>query len=88
MKNIFANWRTSYIGIGMIVAGVTHLCFHVFKFKDADENMWKNDLMGIAGGFGLIYAGDAAASASKAEVTQVKDAVVTGNTEQLKKPNG
>lgn len=68
----------------MMIGAVVHLVFHVVD-GTADESTWKNDLIGVVAGIGLLAAGDAAVSSSKKEVADVKAAVLTGNTSILAK---
>jgi threonine/homoserine/homoserine lactone efflux protein len=74
--SLIKNWRTTSAGLTMIIGAVTHLVFAV-RAKTADENTWTTSLLAVAGGCGLIFAGDGAASATKDEV-----AAVSAKTEQ------
>jgi hypothetical protein len=86
IKNLLTNWKTTSAGLTMIIGAVVHLVFHVLD-GTADEATWKNDLIGVTAGIGLLCAGDAAASSSKKEVEDVKTAVISGDTSLLKKPD-
>lgn len=68
----------------MIIGAVLHLVFAV-RSGDADLTTWKNDCFAILAGVGLVWAGDAAVSATKQDVVAVKQAVVSGDTSMLTK---
>jgi len=82
LKNLLTNWKTTSAGLTMIIGATVHLIFHVLD-KTADEATWKNDLIGITAGIGLMAAGDSAVT--KKEVENVKQAVVTGDTSHITK---
>ena len=94
MKNLIANWKTTSAGLTMIIGAVVHLVFAV-KGHTGDENTWTTSLLAIAGGIGLMFAGDSTASAqdhadSKAAIEDLKSKVATsiqsGDTSILTKP--
>jgi hypothetical protein len=86
------NWRTTSAGLTMIIGATIHLIFAV-RAHTADENTWTTSLLAVAGGMGLIFAGDGATSATKeeagavnAKVDLVTSAIQTGDTSMLVKP--
>lgn len=62
MQNLLKNYKTTSAGLAIIIGSVVHLVFAV-KGHTGDENTWTTALVAIAGGIGLMFAGDAAASA-------------------------
>jgi len=84
MKNLLTNWKTTFAGISMIITAVTHLVFMV-NSGEADPAVWKNDLIAVAGGLGLIFAGDATQSQKQVDDAkeQVKTAIETQDTSHI-----
>jgi uncharacterized membrane protein (DUF106 family) len=75
----------------MIAGSIIHLVFKIIAHS-ADEPTWNITVIGIIGGFGLILAGDASASADakqletvQRQMAAVPEAIDTGDTGQLKK---
>jgi len=89
IKNLLTNWKTTSVGLGMIIGSVVHLIFAV-KEHNATEGVWTASLGTIVGGVGLLAAGDASKSQTKDEAAVVKSATVeaikTGNTDRLENP--
>ena len=71
----------------MIGASIIHLIFAITSGA-ADEATYKNTLVGVVGGIGLILAGDASQSAKQVEQakSEVKTAIESGDTSRLSKP--
>ena len=86
MKELLSNWQTTSTGLTLIIGSIVHLVFAV-SAGTATEGVWTASPTGILGGVGLILAGDARKSATKAEVQTVSDAVVTGDTSHLANPD-
>ncbi len=61
IKNLLINWKTTSVGITMIVGSVVHLIY-ALKAGTANENTWTGSCTGIIGGIGLLAAGDAGVS--------------------------
>lgn len=57
----FSSWRTTFLGISMILTGVGDLMVQVFSW-DFDAGRVGADVMGIGTGIGFILTRDAAAS--------------------------
>lgn len=66
IKNLVASWKTTSAGLVMIIGSIIHLIFAV-RSGTATEGVWTASLTAIVAGIGLILAGDAAASVSKAD---------------------
>lgn len=58
IKNLFANWKTSSIGVGMIVLGVVHFVYAIMH-RALTEVDCGATIMSILGGIGFLAAGDA-----------------------------
>lgn len=84
LQHILTNWKTTSAGIVAILGSVIHLIFSI-KAGSANENTWTIVITAVLTGVGLIFAGDAGASATKVETEAIKTAVVTGDTSILKK---
>ena len=61
MKHIFANWKTTSLGITTIGGAAIHLAFQI-RNHTADENAYTFALGALVLGVGLLFAGDASAS--------------------------
>ena len=90
LKNLLTNWKTTSAGLTMIIGATVHLVFAI-KSHAADENTWTTSLLAIAGGCGLIFAGDGSSSASNHsdtlnELANIKQAITSGDTSVLNKP--
>ena len=57
IANLAANWKTTSAGLTLIIGAITHLAFAV-AHGTADESTWKNDLIGMMAGVGLLLAAD------------------------------
>jgi hypothetical protein len=96
MKNLLQNWKTTAAGLTIIIGSVVHLVFAV-RLGHADENTWTVSLTSILAGLGLMFAGDASASAqshteSQAQIAElqlrsniVPNAIESGDTSVLRK---
>jgi hypothetical protein len=79
IKRLFLNWKTTSIGVGMIIGAAAHLINAVIN-KDADLATWKNDLLLIGGGISAIVAADAANTAKALAALQMQ---VNKNTDEV-----
>jgi len=96
MNNLLKNWKTTSAGLTMIIGSVVHLVFSVRAGK-ADETTWTVSLTAIVAGLGLMFAGDASASAQSHQESQkqiselqlrsniVPNAIDSGDTSQLRR---
>ncbi len=83
MQNLLKNWKTTSAGLALIIGNVVHLVFSV-KSHTGDENTWTVGLIAIITGVGLIFAGDASASAPVTTPPPADtSASVTGNATKL-----
>lgn len=65
VKRVFANWKTTSLGISAIAGSVIHIIFCILHHT-ADETAWNMAVGGIIVGLGLIFAGDASHSEKNA----------------------
>lgn len=88
IKNLLTNWKTTSVGLGMIIGSIIHLVFAVMGHT-ATEGVWTASVSAIIGGIGLLAAGDASKSQTKDDAQKAQqatvEAVTTGNTDTLKK---
>jgi len=96
MNNLFKNWKTTSVGLGLITHGIVHLGF-CLKAGTADELVWNLSIGELITGVGLLFAGDASASAqshveSQKQIAElqlrsniVPNAIDSGDTSQLRK---
>lgn len=91
IPNLIKNWKTTSAGVSAIAASIIHLVFCI-KSGTANETAWESAIMGALVGAGLLFAGDASASADakqqqalQAQMAVVPAAIDSGNTEVLKK---
>ena len=61
IKNLLLNWRTSSVGVGLIVTSIVGLAFAI-KHDVATELVWTTSIMGVFGGMAALAAGDASVS--------------------------
>lgn len=80
MNYITTHWKTTSAGLAIIITSVVHLIFAV-RAGSADETVWTTSLVGVLSGAGLILAGDASASATKADVASL---LTSSNTQDKK----
>ena len=60
IKQAMNNWKTTSLGILMGGGSIIHLAYSVYH-QTSNENTWQGCLIGVVGGIGLIFAGDAGA---------------------------
>lgn len=91
IQNLVKNYKTTSAGIAAISTSIIHLVFCI-KAGTATESVWEASIMGVFVGVGLLFAGDASASADakqqqalQAQMAAVPAAIDSGNTEVLKK---
>jgi hypothetical protein len=71
MKKLLNNWKTTAAGLTMIGSSVIHLAFQI-RAHEVNENAVTIAFLGVLGGCGFIFAGDASASQPKESPT-IKD---------------
>ncbi len=86
IQQLLTNWKTTSAGITMIVGSTVHLIFAV-RAHTADETTWTVSLTAILGGLGLLFAGDATASAKAANTNaQAIDQINQGGPDAAAQP--
>ena len=89
IKNLTYNWKTTSVGLGMILGSIIHLVFAVTGHT-ATEGVWTASASAIIGGIGLLAAGDASKSQTKDDAAKVQIqtavAIKTGDTSILTGP--
>jgi hypothetical protein len=98
LQNLLKNWKTTSIGIITIAGSIVHLAKSVHGDVDS-EGVWMTCITGVVTGFGLLFAGDASASAQshadstaaindlQFQVAATATAVKTGDTSVITKAN-
>lgn len=74
IKNLVTNWKTSSLGLTMIIGAVTHLAYK-YKSGGVTEGDLTAAITAMLTGVGLIIASDGDKSATKAEAGEIKQAV-------------
>jgi hypothetical protein len=65
IQKLFSHWKTSCVGVGMIVLGLVHLVYALMHHALTEVDCGAT-IMSILGGIGFISAGDAANSEKNA----------------------
>ena len=60
IKQLLANWKTTYVGIAMIIGGCVHLGYAI-KARGLTEADCTTTILSIITGLGFVAAGDAGA---------------------------
>ena len=65
LQTLLKNWKTSFVGLSMMVGGIVHIIFAA-RARSLTEQDCTTTLLAVITGFGFIAAGDAGATTPKA----------------------
>lgn len=55
IQNLMTNWKTTTMGVALVVGSIAHIAHN---WRTFDENGWTAAVTGLLTGLGFIYAAD------------------------------
>lgn len=73
IKHLFTNWKTTGVGVLLVVGSIVEIAYMMIEGKPVEKAEVKTVLAALLGGVGLLAAGDADKSQSKAAAKEAME---------------